>query len=1106
MLVTQKIANLLNGVSQRPPTQRLPSQAAEQINALSSVARGVTTRPPARHVGLLTGVVTGWDTAFVHPIDRDTGERYHIVIANGQVFAFDALLATPVTVVSAGGQAYLTDAAGAGYRAVTIGDTTVIVNRGKTVKRGTKKTATLKFEAMVFVRQADFSTRYSIKLDGVEVAIRTVDQSTPDSRTSISTDAIASDLMAVLKAEAMLNSKFTFTQFGSTIYMVRQDSKDFAVSVTDGLADQGLKAVKGSVQSFEDLPARAPKDLIVQITGEAENVFDNYFVKYDDKGMPDKDGVWRECPAPGTLVNFDTTTLPHRLTRKGTLLKDVVNVGLPTQFAAITPLPASSSITSLSWALTTPGDVAIPANTTARLTDNNTGVKKTLTSGGPAFQVRYEIDVTKLEPGVVSWVRIYKNSVKVAEKSYRPGETKNRLYFAPTVESLRFLPEDPDVDLSAPASITDIQHVNTAVVNTDVIEVKLEYSTGVTPPSFRKAALTFQPSTLELYGTTAKRITLTGTFPAGSQVQIVLGADTFTYNVGAADVPATTVGAALATSIDAHANWITIANTPANVIDVKKSDNADFTATFPATLSDTTVFHNDTLTMVNAEHVGRTLKNLTDGCSGTITANGVTTITVAALTGGAENKFRPGDICTVIGTGTYFVFEPCPWNERISGDLIVNPFPSFTDGVINEVFFHQNRLGFTSGENVVLSSSGDLFNFFRYTATDLRADDVIDVKAASRLVTVFRNVFLWNSELHVWSDNAQFVLSGEPALTPTTVRLDLVGQHPNAADPRPVIVGERLFFTRGKSGHTQVFEFIGGENGLPSTAVDLTKDTPTYLDGAPKFMVGDAGEGFLALVTSANAQKNLFVYSFLYQGDNKVISSWSRWEFAVGMRLVGLDMVDGVLGLVHKNADGAFLSTIDLDLTPDPAEKVAYLDRRLSAASAAYSAGPNTTTWTLPYSIATDGSQGVVSVVNRTTKTVYVVTRPLATTVAVTGQGDLTAASVFIGLKYIYNYKFSTFYIRNDNGVPETRGRLQVKYIDLFYRDTTDFSVLVTPGGRPQITYVLALSSPGAGQKHVPILCENDQVVIEITNDKPGPCAISEVDWESFYTNRSKRL
>src|SRR5438445_4371222 len=113
-LIAQQIANLLNGVSQRPQDQRHSSQAEEQINGLSSFVRGLMKRPPLVFLGKLTATITGWSDAFIHSINRDESERYHVVLANGDVFVNNALTFLPVSMIAPAGKAYLADPSGAG--------------------------------------------------------------------------------------------------------------------------------------------------------------------------------------------------------------------------------------------------------------------------------------------------------------------------------------------------------------------------------------------------------------------------------------------------------------------------------------------------------------------------------------------------------------------------------------------------------------------------------------------------------------------------------------------------------------------------------------------------------------------------------------------------------------------------------------------------------------------------------------------------------------------------------------------------------------------------------------------------------------------------------
>lgn len=348
-VVAQKIRNLLNGVSEQPPELRLPSQAALQENALSMSERGLRSRPPTAHVARLVQNVTGYDTALVHDVIRSEGEEYRVVIANGDLKVFDAKTGAEQVVYFPKGKDYLTSTTG--FRAVTVGDYTFLVNRDKVVLRGYQKSAAPMHEAIVYVRQADYSTSYMIELDGTQVGIQTVDATQASARMLISTDRIASDLLAALQANNVIERNYTLAINGGTIYIARTDGRDFSISTSDGLADKGLNAVKGKIQSFADLPRRAFPGMIVEVAGAPGDKRDNYWVQYDDSATPGGDGVWRECPKPGTLVALDASTMPHALVRNGRLIDNLTHGGHP-------HIPAVSlgtqSIIEIPWDITTP--------------------------------------------------------------------------------------------------------------------------------------------------------------------------------------------------------------------------------------------------------------------------------------------------------------------------------------------------------------------------------------------------------------------------------------------------------------------------------------------------------------------------------------------------------------------------------------------------------------------------------------------------------------------------------------------------------------------------------------------------------------------------------
>lgn len=1133
-LLNQKIPNLLSGVSQRPPTQRTPSQAEEQINALSTLSRGVMKRPPSKHVGKFTSDVTGWDDAFVHIINRDEDERYHVVVADGTIKIFDAVNSVEVPVVTPDGTYYLTDTEGKGFRAVTVGDTTVIVNRGVKTAQGTTKSPDAVNEALLYIKQADFSTLYSVTLNGTPVEIRTVDMDTPASRQGISTDAIATDLLNALLAAAP--SGFAFALTGSTIHVSRSDGADFDLAVADGLADTGLVGIKSQIQSFEDLPARAVAGFVVEITGDVSTAKDNYFVQYDDLGQPGKAGVWRECPKPGTLLDLDATTMPHRLTLRaadqppGVGIKELAHDGPPQIYMSngILNVPGTNGLGGNDPWQVLDDDGVTRAYQSFYLTFPNYAVETVVSSpsvgggSGAAYAVvRYNmLSVSALPRTQTVSAVLQVNGVEVQRDTW-------------TVNADGTITLPTRVDAAIPFG----KGVGTVLLATnvsvgDVLDVIIEY--GNMSSTFEAAGLAqLVASSPVYYGAVGHRVTMLPTFrnpgtgtvssslPIGAVVTFNYGSHAITYTIpdDAHSGPIAVAAGLYAAIVAASIAGLTASYTGGNpYFDLVSSDDTypamPYSVTYPAN-----TFHNDTLGLTPGVLVGSLFKDISDNSIGTVTANTARTITVDALTGGQDNTFQSGDLCGVSPVfvdpdiGTHYVFDQIPWKQRAAGDTDIVTFPSFINLPIADVFFFQDRLGFLCKENVIFSSEDDLYNLFRYTATDLLPSDCIDIRSAHAEVTIFDSAFLWAGGLYVKSNNVWFVISGSPALTPTTIRLDTVGMYPSSRDPRPVTMGDHAYFTRAKSGNTQVFQISLTNSGTTSSSVDITKDIPSYIQGSPVAMVGDGAEGFLALLTDTDGQKTLYIFSSpsvedtsisSYTQEHVQFSSWGKWTFAPGTRILGLDMADGVLGFIRKQGDGAYFEQIDLDLTPLDVEKVAHLDRRVSNPAAVFGSGH--TDWTLPYAVATDGSEGAVSVVNTSTNEVYTTTRPTTTTVRVTSATDLSAAPVYVGQPYHYQYDPTQFFIRSGEAATETAGRLQIRFITIFYRQTTDFTVTVSPLGRTPKVYTVSHDEPTDGELTIPIMCRNTNVELSITNDTPGPCALSEMDWEAWFTSRGRRI
>ena len=175
-LINTAVPNLIQGVSQQSDATRFAGQCEEQENALSSVADGLKKRPNTRHIArLLTSAID--QNNFAHFIDRNETEKYVVILdtqpSGDKLYAFNLLTGNPCSItsgtttsttgISIANSDYLHNSIPRkGIKALSVGDTTFLVNTGKTVIPKTTKTAELEKEAVVFVKQGAYTADYEV--------------------------------------------------------------------------------------------------------------------------------------------------------------------------------------------------------------------------------------------------------------------------------------------------------------------------------------------------------------------------------------------------------------------------------------------------------------------------------------------------------------------------------------------------------------------------------------------------------------------------------------------------------------------------------------------------------------------------------------------------------------------------------------------------------------------------------------------------------------------------------------------------------------------------------------------------------------------------------
>ena len=92
------------------------------------------------------------------------------------------------------------------------------------------------------------------------------------------------------------------------------NSSDFTISAVDGFGNQASQVIKDKTTKFSNLPPKAVNGMVVEISGDTDNQFDNYYVVFESGGNNDE-GVWRETVKSGLKNSLDVSTMPHLLIR-----------------------------------------------------------------------------------------------------------------------------------------------------------------------------------------------------------------------------------------------------------------------------------------------------------------------------------------------------------------------------------------------------------------------------------------------------------------------------------------------------------------------------------------------------------------------------------------------------------------------------------------------------------------------------------------------------------------------------------------------------------------------------------------------------------------------
>ena len=443
-----------------------------------------------------------------------------------------------------------------------------------------------------------------------------------------------------------------------------------------------------------------------------------------------------------------------------------------------------------------------------------------------------------------------------------------------------------------------------------------------------------------------------------------------------------------------------------------------------------------------------------------------------------------------------FTFEEQSYKERRIGSDVTNPFPSFVDFTIADIFFHRNRLGLLADENVIFSRAGEFvdFDFFRKSALTIVDSDPIDVAVSSNKVSILKHAVPFNESLLLFSDLTQFKVTGAPVLSPETINVSNTTEFEASLRSKPAQSGKYVYFASKRGAWSGMWEYFVDSDTDTNDASEITSHVPEYIDGEITSIQASSNEDML-IAKSSNDPKAVYVYRYYWQGREKLQASWSRWVFDGDVIGVSFNLAD--IYLLIKRGSSLFLERINLSVdeaaTYTDGGFSIHLDRRVILQTGGLTTAPYTDSNTIY--VSEDGG-----------------TLPLSAVAAKLAAGEV----VFAGVPFTFKYQFSEP-VAKINNTPVTRADLRIRNWSVSYNDTGFFTITTTPARRSSYTRsftgriiggasnLLNKAAIDSGSYEFGVVGNSDTEVL-IESNSHLPCAFQSAEWEGFYVLRSRRM
>ena len=395
--ISQKISNLIGGVSQQPDTVKFNGQLRSCDNYYPDVALGLMKRPGLQAIRRLDNPVADgtWFMVF-----RDNAEKYIMQFSQAgalKVWSANNGVQQTVNSVAAESIAYAVHDSQDDLQILQINDYIFVLNRNKTVSMAGTTSAAINPYAFVAINTIAYKSTYTVRLNSTEFTYTTPENTTGTTTNQLNIKDIVDNLASTINA----NTAWVATAIGNNVHIRRADNADFAIQARGGNAGTSIEAFKGSVTAPGQLPKQFLDGLKIKVSGSNDTGADDYWVIFQTTDNTASGfGVWEETIAPSTITTINEETMPHAIIREanGTFTyRKLDQASASGGTTSITGIPTSISVLS--------------ATSGGHVVDESFNV-----SGGSGSGLR--LMVTKIKTNVTTTTTLASSSSYVTQSSF----------------------------------------------------------------------------------------------------------------------------------------------------------------------------------------------------------------------------------------------------------------------------------------------------------------------------------------------------------------------------------------------------------------------------------------------------------------------------------------------------------------------------------------------------------------------------------------------------------------------------------------------------------------------------------------------------------------